>query len=160
VDTVHNFTDDHKGPRMNACIPYLHFDGQAAEAMRTYQKIIGGELDLLRYADAPQAAGSPPPGCGPSDPSRVMHALLKFDGGMLMASDAPNAQMAERMGGMSISLSYTDTSRAGEVFAALAADGNVRMPFGKTFWADGFGMLVDRFGTPWMISGNLQPVSS
>ena len=143
---------------MNACLPYLYFDGQAAEAMHTYQKIIGGELDLLRYADAPEGAGSPPPGCGPSDPSRVMHALLKFDGGMFMASDAPNTQMAERMGGMSISLSYTDTSRAGEVFDALADGGNVRMPFGKTFWADGFGMVVDRFGTPWMVSGNLQPV--
>ena len=25
------------------------------------------------------------------------------------------------------------------------------MPFQKTFYSDGFGMLVDRFGTPWMI---------
>ena len=24
------------------------------------------------------------------------------------------------------------------------------MPFGKTFWSAGFGMVVDRFGTPWM----------
>jgi PhnB protein len=143
---------------MNACIPYLCFDGQAADAMHTYQQIVGGELEMLRYADAPNAGGSPPPGCEPSDPSRVMHALLKFDGGMFMASDAPNTQMAERMSGMSVSLSYTDTPKAGRVFDALAAGGTVRMPFGKTFWAEGFGMLVDRFGTPWMISGNLQPV--
>lgn len=27
------------------------------------------------------------------------------------------------------------------------------MPFEKTFWAEAFGMLVDRFGTPWMVSG-------
>jgi PhnB protein len=27
------------------------------------------------------------------------------------------------------------------------------MPFGPTFWAKGFGMLVDKFGTPWMVSG-------
>jgi PhnB protein len=26
------------------------------------------------------------------------------------------------------------------------------MPFGKTFWSPGFGMLVDRFGTPWMVN--------
>lgn len=27
------------------------------------------------------------------------------------------------------------------------------MPFEKTFWAaGGFGMVVDRFGTPWMVS--------
>ena len=26
------------------------------------------------------------------------------------------------------------------------------MPFEKTFWAAGFGMLVDRFGVPWMVN--------
>jgi PhnB protein len=26
------------------------------------------------------------------------------------------------------------------------------MPIQETFWAQRFGMLVDRFGTPWMIN--------
>jgi PhnB protein len=26
------------------------------------------------------------------------------------------------------------------------------MPIQETFWAKRFGMLVDRFGTPWMIN--------
>jgi PhnB protein len=26
------------------------------------------------------------------------------------------------------------------------------MPFQATFWSPGFGMLVDRFGIPWMIN--------
>ncbi len=26
------------------------------------------------------------------------------------------------------------------------------MPIQKTFWADRFGMFVDRFGTPWMVN--------
>jgi len=26
------------------------------------------------------------------------------------------------------------------------------MPFAQTFWAAGFGMLVDRFGIAWMIN--------
>ncbi|MCM2336658.1 MAG: VOC family protein, partial [Pseudomonas sp.] len=30
--------------------------------------------------------------------------------------------------------------------------GTVRMPFEETFWAQGFGMCVDRFGTPWMVN--------
>jgi PhnB protein len=38
------------------------------------------------------------------------------------------------------------------VFHALAADGNVTMPIQETFWARRFGMLTDRFGTPWMIN--------
>ena len=38
------------------------------------------------------------------------------------------------------------------VFAALAEGGSVQMPIGETFWAERFGMAVDRFGTPWMIN--------
>jgi len=29
------------------------------------------------------------------------------------------------------------------------------MPMQKTFWAGEFGMLVDRFGTPWMGGGGM-----
>ena len=28
----------------------------------------------------------------------------------------------------------------------------VTMPFAATFWAKGFGMLVDRFGVSWMVN--------
>jgi PhnB protein len=31
----------------------------------------------------------------------------------------------------------------------------VHMPLQKMFWAEAFGMLVDRFGTPWMINGGM-----
>jgi PhnB protein len=32
------------------------------------------------------------------------------------------------------------------------------MPFQKTFWSAGFGMLTDRFGTPWMVGGAMTPM--
>ena len=31
-------------------------------------------------------------------------------------------------------------------------DGKVSLPFQKTFWSAGFGMVVDRFGIPWMVN--------
>jgi PhnB protein len=33
----------------------------------------------------------------------------------------------------------------------LSEGGSVNMPFGKTFFAKGFGMCVDQFGIPWMV---------
>ena len=42
----------------------------------------------------------------------------------------------------------TDAKR---LFDKLAEGGQVSSPFGKTFYSDGFGMLVDRFGLPWMV---------
>ena len=48
-----------------------------------------------------------------------------------------------------------DVAGAGEakrVFEALADGGEVTQPIGETFWSPAFGMCVDRFGTPWMVS--------
>ena len=48
-------------------------------------------------------------------------------------------------------------ANAERIFNALAEDGRVTMPFEKTFWSPGFGMLVDPFGIPWMV--NTEPAS-
>lgn len=145
---------------MQSCCPYLFFDGRAEQAMREYHRLLGGKLDVLHYADAPAGAAAAPPGCEPADQQRVMHAMLMFDGGLLMASDAPNSAMAQPMSGMSVSVTLPDAAAARRLFEGLSAQAEVRMPFGKTFWAEGFGMLVDRFGTPWMVGGGLQPVGA
>jgi len=143
---------------MQACCPYLMFDGQADEAMRTYQRILGGQLDLLRYSQQPPGAGAAPPGCEPSDTNRVMHGYLQFPGGGLMCSDTPNSKLHEGAPrGMTVNLSFDDARQAREVYDQLADRAQqVRMPFGPTFWAEGFGMLVDRFGVPWMVGGGLR----
>jgi PhnB protein len=141
---------------MQACCPYLFFDGQAEEAMQSYQRILGGELKVLRYSQQPADAGPPPPGCEPSDANRVMHGFLQFPGGALMCSDAPNSSLFEASRGMTVNLTLADAAAARRVFDQLADGAQVRMPFGPTFWADGFGVLVDRFGTPWMVGGGLK----
>jgi PhnB protein len=56
------------------------------------------------------------------------------------------------MSGFSVSLQFADTAEAKRVFDALAEGGTVKMPFEETFWAAGFGMVTDRFGTPWMMN--------
>ena len=44
-------------PQLSA---YLSFDGNCAEAMRFYERVLGGRLDaLVRYADAPADADMP-----------------------------------------------------------------------------------------------------
>jgi PhnB protein len=43
-------------------------------------------------------------------------------------------------------------------FQALAEGGTVQMPLQPTFWARTWGMLVDRFGTPWIVNGELLPL--
>ena len=51
-----------------------------------------------------------------------------------------------------MSLSVDSIKEAERIFAALSDGGQVTMPLAQTFWAVRFGMLVDRFGVPWMIN--------
>jgi PhnB protein len=130
---------------------YLFFDGQCADAMRFYERTLGGCMEtFMTYAQSPQ-----PNQCAPGEEDRIMHACLVIDGRMLMASDAP-AGMHKPMAGFSLSLNYPEPRDAERVFHALAEGGTVSMPLAPTFWAETFGMLTDRFGTPWMVGGGMR----
>jgi PhnB protein len=129
---------------------YLFFDGTCADAMRFYERTLGGKLSLMTHADSPMAAQMPP---GSAD--RILHARLDFDGGMLMASDSMAGQPYGGMKGFSLSLIYPTAAEARRMFDTLAQGGQVTMPMDKTFWAEAFGMLVDRFGTPFMVNGGM-----
>jgi PhnB protein len=43
------------------------------------------------------------------------------------------------------------------VFPLLGDGGRITMPLQQTFWAQRFGAVTDRFGTPWMITGGHEP---
>jgi PhnB protein len=130
---------------------YLTFNGNCADAMRFYERTLNGKLEMLMtHAESPMAAQAPP---GSAD--RIMHARLVIDGRVLMASDSMAGQPYEGMKGFSLSLIYPTVADAQRVFDALAKGGQVHMPLQKMFWAEAFGMLVDRFGTPWMINGGM-----
>ena len=51
-----------------------------------------------------------------------------------------------------MALNVKEPAEAERVFNALAKDGTIRLPLGETFFAIKFGMLTDRYGTPWMIN--------
>jgi PhnB protein len=51
-----------------------------------------------------------------------------------------------------LSLGFDKPAEAEHVFATLSEGGKVDMPIAKTFFAERFGMVTDRFGVPWMIN--------
>lgn len=126
--------------------PYLFFNGNCAEAMRFYEKTLGGKIEtLMTYGESPE-------GCPETvAPDKIMHASLKLkDGSVIMASDA-HAGAAEPMRGFAIATGYASLDKTKAAFDALCQGGRVVMPWGKTFWSEGFGMVSDRFGTHWML---------
>lgn len=127
--------------------PYLSFRGDCEAAFTFYAKCFGGELgQMFRYGGSPMARDVPPDWA-----DKVMHTTLTVGGQVMMAGDvAPERYEAPK--GFSMSLHMKDPAQADRVFEQLAAGGQVVLPLAKTFWAERFGMVVDRFGISWMIN--------
>ena len=82
---------------------------------------------------------------------RVMHATLHIGDQVLQGADAPSGQFT-KPAGFCVATQF-DAAAEGEcVFNTLAQNGKVQMPFQPTFWAKGFGMVIDQFGTPWIVN--------
>ncbi len=128
--------------------PYLFFDGKCEEAIEFYKKTLGAKVNLLtRFKDSPEP---PPPGCGPTDSNKVMHAQFQIGETVIMASDG-RATGKPKFEGFSLSLSLATEAEVDKVFASLSEGGRVEMPAAKTFFSARFGMVVDKFGVFWMV---------
>src|SRR5919112_5802116 len=127
--------------------PYLMFDGQCEAAFRFYEQALGGTIvAIMTFGESPMAEQTPAELRG-----QIMHARLIVGDTVLLGSDAPGERY-EKMKGFSVALGVDEPAEAERVFNALAAGGTVTMPIQETFWARRFGMLTDRFGTPWMVN--------
>ena len=126
---------------------YLSFKGECEAAFKFYEQCLDGQLGaIFRYAGSPLADQVP------ADwQDKVMHGSFTFGDQVLMGGDvAPDRY--EQPKGFSLSLQMQSAADAERIFHELAKDGTVVMPLEKTFWAARFGMVVDRFGIPWLIN--------
>jgi PhnB protein len=132
---------------------YLFFDGQCEEAFKVYARVLGAKIStLMRYGDLKD---------GPlsfKGNDRVIHASLQVGDRILMGSDTPPTSGAMpgqeyvKPRGFRANIGVSTPGEAERIFDALAEGGNVTKPMAETFFAHRFGMLTDRFGTPWMVT--------
>lgn len=128
-------------------VAYLTFNGKCREAFQFYADLLGATIEMMQaHGETPAAEHVP------ADwQDKIMHARLRAGDAVLMGSDAP-PQYMEHMAGFSVALQAESVEEAERIFAGLADGGQVTMPIGETFWAKRFGMVKDRFGTPWMVN--------
>ena len=127
--------------------PYLAFNGQCREAFEFYEKALDGKIAFIQtIGETPMASSMPADSHG-----RVMHVTLHVGDQVLQGSDTPDGQSTTPTG-FTIAVHFDDAAEGERVFSALAQNGKIQMPFQETFWAKGFGMLIDQFGTPWMVN--------
>lgn len=133
------------GSKLN---PYLSFRSDARDAMEFYQSVLGGELNIVTFADFGQGEGGA---------DMVMHSSLVTPAGYtLFASDTPPGVDFTPGSQITVSISGDDVDELRGYFHKLAVDGKVLMPLQVQEWGDEYGMLVDRFGIPWMVNISVQ----
>ncbi len=129
--------------------PYLSFRTEARQAMEFYRDVLGGDLEVTTFGEFPDMMQSP------DQSDLVMHAqLTTADGLVLMASDTPDGMTYAPPQGFSVSLSGNTQERTQQVWDALSEGAQITMPLDTPPWGGTFGMLVDRFGIPWMLHGD------
>lgn len=127
--------------------PYLSFNGNCAEALAFYETALGAKVEgAMTWGESPMAGQ-----CPPGDENKIMHAAVQVGESLVMCSDAPPTMYSQPQG-ITVSLHVDDTGEAERVFGALSDGGTVRFALAETFWAKKFGMVVDRFGIPWMVN--------
>lgn len=128
-------------------IPYLSFPGQCREAFQFYARALGGRVGaVMTYGESPVRDQLPA-----ENHHWVMHSQLELPGAVIMGADGPPRQDPPGAGAH-INVMVDTPAEAERIFAALLEGGAASMPMQETFWAHRFGMLVDRFGTPWMVN--------
>ena len=127
--------------------PYLGFQGTCEEAFKLYEKVLNGKITFkMTYGESPMADQMPP-----DHRNRIMHISLQVGDETISGSDAP-PQHYSKPEGFNVAISLKDAAEGERIFKELSAGGQVQMPFQKTFWSPGFGMLVDRYDIPWMVN--------
>ena len=131
---------------MEAIIPYLNFNGNAAEALEFYSKALSGEVVFK------QTFGESPMESPESQKDKVMHAIFKSGGLTFMVSDGMPDSHVSGGSNLSLSLNFTNPDEINMRFAALSEGGKVTMELQDTFWGARFGMLEDKYGFNWMFN--------
>lgn len=122
---------------------YVNYRGTCEEAFRFYQQHLGGRITgIARHGEQPN------PNIPADWGEKVLHARIEIGTGVLMGADIPHA---EPMRSAYVTLSLDQEADAERVYALLADGGEVFMKLEKTFYANRFAMLRDRFGTSWML---------
>lgn len=125
--------------------PYLHFQGDCAGAMQFYANLFNAtDFKMMRWSDEPSV--------GMPDSDRILHSEMKINGSELMGSDFPEGTTGEPQKAVSVMIRPSSVEEGAQYYQALLDnDGDVIMPYGPNFFASGFGMVRDKWGTHWML---------
>lgn len=121
---------------------YLNYPGYCEKAFRFYEQHLGGKINMMTPHQ------QPPPNFPKEWKKPILHAIMEIGGTMVRGADIPDA---EPMRSAYLTLTLDTPEKAEHIYNLLSSDGEIFMKMEKTFFANRFAMLRDKFGTAWML---------
>jgi PhnB protein len=125
--------------------PYISYKGNCREAIEFYKTALGAQVLFVQTV-----GDSPMTNMGP--PENILHCTIKAGDSTIMMCDDPRPEVGPAGGNISLAIGLNDIGEAKRIFDNLAKDGTVVVALEKTFWAEAFGMVNDKFGVKWMVN--------
>jgi PhnB protein len=126
---------------------YLNYPGHCEEAFRFYEQHLEGKIIAMMPHE------QPPPDFPKNWKKPILHAMMEIGGMIVRGADIPGA---EPMRSAYLTLRLDSEEKTEQLYALLSTEGQVFVKMEKTFFANRFAMLRDKFGTSWMLL-NEQP---
>jgi PhnB protein len=125
---------------------HLNFRGDARAALEFYRSVFGGELTLVRYADAGAVQE-------PAEADQLLWGQLRSDQGThVMAYDVPGRLPYEPgVNAVFVSVRGQDADEITAYWKGLTDGGHVVQDLGPAGWSPLYGMVRDRFGVTWVL---------
>lgn len=129
-------------------VAYIEFPGTAAEAMKFYQSVFGGELEVMDYTGLDTSDFPVQPG-----PDTVAHASLTGGALELRAGDSLSEDPPGASSEVYSMMILTDTQEEARdlIDKFTAAGGSVELPYEPAPWGDSYGQVRDQFGVMWQV---------
>lgn len=121
---------------------YINYPGHCETAFRFYEKHLGGKINMMTPHQ------QPPPNFPKEWQKPILHATMEIGGTMVRGADVPGA---EPMRSAYLTLRLDTAEEAERIYSLLSSNGEIFMKLEKTFFANRFAMLRDKFGTAWML---------
>jgi len=132
--------------------PYLTFNGNCREAMRFYQKCLGGKLTFQTIGESPLSEKMPA-----RMKDAILHATLIKDEFVLMGSDMCDEAL-DHGNALTLLLSCTSRRQLSSYYQKLSEGGKQEHPPALTIQKSLSGDLRDKYGNKWVLHYNA-PVS-
>ena len=121
---------------------YLNFPGNCSEAFNFYELHLNGKVIFKTHHQII------PPNFPKEWENPILHAIIEIGGVKVRGADIPKA---EPMRSAYLTLRLNSEQNAEDIYKLLSHDGEVFMKMEKTFFANRFAMLRDKFGISWML---------